>query len=127
MTDLSGSWTGSFAYPGQMSAVPFSLELRDHGGQLSGVCDEPAPPALGGGRATSLIEGRRSGSQVRFAKVYDDVAHFRHRVDYRGTLDPDECEISGTWSIEGDWSGPFVMTRPRRARAERAKSVSEKV
>ena len=38
--DLSGCWTGSYAYPGQMEPVPFTVELRDDGGRLSGLCQE---------------------------------------------------------------------------------------
>lgn len=117
MTDLSGAWSGSYVYPGSLAPVPFSLEMRDSAGALSGIVTEPAPPYMGGGEVQAVVTGAVSGGAVRFTKVYDALEHFLHPVDYQGTLDADEVEVSGTWRIDGDWSGGFVMTRPKPERA----------
>lgn len=40
MIDLSGRWSGSYAYPGSLSPVPFEADIRDEGGFVSGLIDE---------------------------------------------------------------------------------------
>ncbi len=117
MSDLSGLWSGSYVYPGELSPVPFNVELRDHDGRLSGEVVEPAPPYMVAGEAHAILTGGRSGSSVTFVKVYDSIEHFLDPVDYAGTLDDDECEIAGTWSISTGFSGSFVMTRPKKEQA----------
>jgi hypothetical protein len=117
VTDLSGGWSGNYIYPGSLAPVPFTLELRDSGGRLSGIVTEPAPAYMGGGEVQAVITGARSGSSVRFTKVYDALEHFLAPVRYEGAVDEDETEISGHWHIEGDWSGGFVMTRPKPEQA----------
>lgn len=118
MTDLSGRWDGNYGYPGSLEPVPFTIELRDTGGKLVGETSEPAPRTMQAGEVSAIISGVRNGNAVHFTKIYDSLDHFLQPVGYRGTLDEDECEISGTWSIPGDWSGPFVMTRPKPERAQ---------
>ena len=116
-TGLGGAWSGNYIYPGTLDPVPFLVELRDSGGALSGIVTEPAPPYAGGGEVQAVITGVRSGAVVRFTKVYDSLQHFRDPVRYEGLLDDEECEISGEWHIAANWSGGFVMTRPRPERA----------
>ena len=127
MTDLSGRWDGSYAYPATLKPVPFSAELRDHQGRLSGEIFEPAPDYLPPGELAALVTGERSGSGVRFTKVYDLLDHFRDPVSYHGTLDEEECEIAGKWSISPGWSGTFVMTRQKEAEAEVEEEAEEVV
>lgn len=125
MSDLSGVWSGSYAYPGSLEPVPFALELRDNGGMLSGEVSEPAPPDMPPGDVHAMLTGSHSGSRVSFTKIYDSLDHFLDPVHYDGTLDEDECEISGQWTISPTWSGSFVMTRPKPERA--AAEVEETV
>ena len=124
-TGLSGAWSGSYIYPGSLDPVPFTVDLRDSGGALSGIVTEPAPPYMGGGEVQAVITGVRSGPAVRFTKVYDSLEYFQNPVRYEGLLDDEECEISGEWHIAANWSGGFVMTRPKPERA--SVEVEEKV
>lgn len=127
MTDLSGVWDGTYAYPTALRPVHFQAELRDHDGRLSGEISEPAPAYLPPGELAAVITGARCGSHVRFTKIYDTLEHFRDPVVYDGTLDEDECEIAGRWVIGPSWSGTFVMTRPRKAEAEVEQDAEEVV
>lgn len=117
MSDLSGLWSGSYVYPGELSPVPFSIDLREHFGRLSGVVSEPAPPYMAAGDVHAMLTGARSGSLVSFTKVYDSLDHFLDPVRYEGTLDEEECEIAGSWTISPNWSGSFLMTRPKNEQA----------
>jgi hypothetical protein len=125
MSDLNGVWSGSYAYPGSLEPVPFTLELRDNAGLLSGEVNEPAPPYMPPGDVHAMLTGSRSGSRVSFTKNYDSLDHFLDPVRYDGNLDDDECEIAGHWVISPTWSGSFVMTRPKpeRASVEAVESV----
>ena len=118
MSDLSGHWDGTYAYPSALHPIPFHLELRDSGGGLAGEVIEPAPDYLPPGEMVAVITGSREGSSVRFTKIYDSLEHFLDPVLYEGVLDDEECEISGTWTIGPGWSGTFVMTRPKNEEAE---------
>ena len=127
MTDLTGAWDGTYAYPSTLQPVTFRAELRDHGGRLSGEVVELAPPYLPPGELVSIITGARSASRVRFTKIYDLLEHFRDPVAYDGTLDDEECEIAGTWTLAPGWSGTFVMTRPKEAEADVEREAEEVV
>ena len=118
MSDLSGHWDGTYAYPSALQPIPFHLELRDSGGGLAGEVIEPAPDYLPPGEMVAVITGIREGSSVRFTKIYDSLEHFLDPVLYEGVVDDEECEISGTWTIGPGWSGTFVMTRPKKEEAE---------
>lgn len=118
MSDLSGLWDGTYAYPSALRPIPFHLELRDIGGGLTGEVIEPAPDYLPLGDMSAVITGSREGGTVRFTKIYDSLEHFLDPVRYEGTVDEEECEISGTWTIGPGWSGTFVMTRPKTDTAE---------
>lgn len=118
MTDISGTWSGSYVYPGSLEPVPFEAEIRDHGGLISGLIHEPAEAWAGVDRATAIMAGQRQGREVSFVKSYDQSEAYPEPVHYEGTVDEEECEIAGSWVIIGEWSGSFVMTRPKAAEAE---------
>ncbi len=127
MTDLSGQWTGSYAYPGSIDPVPFTAELRDDGGRLSGLIHECGSGLGSLAAQTATLAGLHNGASVTFTKIYDSHDELLQPIEYRGDLDADGCEISGTWTIVGDWSGPFVMARPKTGRIEVVSEVSETV
>ena len=124
MSDLSGAWSGSYVYAGQLEPVAFEVDIRDSGGMLSGVIAEPSLRPSNG-TAHSTMSGSYGDGRVAFVKIYDAVEEFPDPVHYQGTLDADECEISGIWSI-GALSGGFIMTRPkaRAAEVEQVESVT---
>jgi hypothetical protein len=112
MTDLSGAWSGSFTYPDCLYPVPFTAEIRDLGGPISGVTSEPHEWSASD-EAHGTISGARSGSHVQFTKIYVHQEDYPDPVHYYGTLDQDQCELAGEWDIPGIWSGSFIMTRPK--------------
>ena len=116
--DLTGEWSGSYVYPGELHPVPFNASIRDHDGRLSGVIEEPAEPWSGMRDAHAVLTGERRGSAVSFTKVYDALEAYPDPVLYEGTIDAEACEITGEWQIAANWSGSFIMTRPKRAEAE---------
>ena len=116
MTNLSGTWAGSFTYPDCLEPVPFTAEIRDFGGPISGVTSEP-DEWVPGEEAHGTISGSRSGSHVQFVKIYIHQEDYADAVHYYGTLDEDECELAGEWDILGEWSGSFVMSRPKPRKA----------
>jgi hypothetical protein len=114
--NLSGLWHGVFSYPRDLPPENFTVTLIDRGGSLAGETEETGND----GRAcTGLIQGKRTGNAVTFVKTYDD----RHGwpIRYAGTLDVEASEIAGTWRIDDQWSGSFVMVRspPVAATVER--------
>lgn len=60
---------------------------------------------------TADIEGVRTGSSVSFTKFMNGSGGMNHAIRYEGALDADFNRIEGKWSIPGDWSGTFFMTR----------------
>jgi hypothetical protein len=118
VSDLSGHWDGTYAYPSALQPISFHAELRDSGRGLTGEVVEPSPDYLPPGEMVAVITGNREGSSVHFTKIYDSLEHFLDPVFYDGVLDDEECEISGTWTITPGWSGTFVMTRPKTDEAE---------
>ena len=121
MTDLTGSWNGSFTYPDCLHPVPFTIEIRDIGGLISGVTSEPHEWAPSD-EAHGTISGRRSGSHVQFTKIYIHQEDYPDPVHYYGTLDEDQSEVAGEWDIPGVWSGSFIMTRPKPQKAQASES-----
>jgi hypothetical protein len=124
--DLTGRWHGFYSYGGSAHSCAFEAELRDHEGEIVGVCYEvaqfgPSP----GATLSASIEGRRSGSAVDFAKTYDEVALASYTVHYAGTLAEGGDEIEGTWAIPGQNRGRFLMVREGGAEAEEDRRVEE--
>jgi hypothetical protein len=120
--DLSGAWKGFFNYPRALPATPFDAELREHLGTIAGETFELGTTARNRGQPLhAMIEGQRQGREVLFVKRYDEFRRAATPVHYSGTLSSDGNEISGTWTIPGNWSGTFLMirARPKAAAAER--------
>lgn len=125
--DLSGRWTGIFNYPTDFPPNGFEADLREVGGSISGtVSEQDDDPSGAGGTLHSIVEGRRDGSAVTFAKMYDDIDRMPDAVFYSGSIQPDGNEISGRWEIPGEWSGTFLMIRHSGA-AEAVEQVAEEV
>jgi hypothetical protein len=59
-------------------------------------------------------------------KTYDGLGGVYNMVLYQGVLSADGTEISGDWTIPGDWSGRFVMIRSGEAAVKRAQKVAER-
>ena len=119
MIDLTGQWAGSYTYPGCLDPVPFTAEIREIDGQLSGVTSEPHEWDVGE-EANGTIAGKRSGTHLQFTKLYVLQEDYPDPVFYFGSLDEDGCEVAGDWDIPGVWSGSFVMMRPRQPKVELA-------
>ena len=107
--DLSGEWIGNYSYPGELEPVPFLATLVESNGHLTGETKEPGHTPEMGMIAHALIQGSRSGEQVRFTKMYDTIED--EPILYEGTVDEAGNEIHGTWTIAANWSGSFVMSR----------------
>ena len=122
--DLTGRWSGIFSYPAQFPPNTFEAEIRDSGGLVTGVITQPreffeedGPPRQ------AVIDGRREGDRLTFVKFYDDLD--RPTPHYHGRIQPGGDEVSGEWTIPGDWSGTFIMIRSSKeaAREERRADV----
>jgi len=116
--DLSGHWTGIFSYPRDIPATGFEATLFDGAGTLTGHVVEPRHD--GTGVVEALIDGRRDGPRVRFAKSYDGQDQDYDLVRYEGEVDADGVEITGRWEIPGVWAGTFIMIRERGLTADTA-------
>lgn len=115
--DVSGEWTGLYNYPRGLPPNQFAATLRETAGMIAGETTEPSPShhtGDGGGRAHAFLDGRRNGDAIDFLKHYDAVHRAATPVAYAGTISPDGDEITGRWSIAGDWSGTFLMIRRSR-------------
>ena len=124
--NLTGEWTGIYSYPAHYPPNSFEASIRDAGGVITGVIRQPGeivePPGI---HQHAVIEGSRSGSEVRWVKIYDDLA--RATPHYRGTVQPGGDEIEGEWHIPGNWSGRFMMIRRREESAAEEREVSEEI
>jgi hypothetical protein len=124
--DLSGHWVGMFNYPAEFPPNNFEAELRDSGGLVTGVITQPREVFdIAGPPRQAVVDGHRTGSQLSFVKIYDDLE--RDTVHYSGTIQSGGDEIEGTWTIPGDWSGTFMMVRARKEAAAEERKVDEKV
>ena len=113
MHDLSGVWSGVYRFPRLRPPVNFSATLTHAGEWLSGGIAEKVFAGLAHTVLTSTVMGRCSGSEVTFMKTYDRQVGGYDAVSYSGTVDARGLEISGVWSIPGNWSGTFTMVRAR--------------
>jgi hypothetical protein len=124
--DLTGEWSGIYNYPAMLPPNTFEASIRDSGGIITGVIRQPGeiiePPGI---HQHSVIEGSREGSLVRWVKIYDDLR--RATPHYLGRIQAGGDEIEGEWHIPGDWSGPFLMVRGGKAKAEEVRKVDEKI
>jgi hypothetical protein len=120
---LTGVWQGIYSYPvGGLPTVAFTATLIEAGSSLSGSVHEPC--MAGGSPSETLffsLNGSRHGTAVDFVKTYHGTNPYYGTILYEGTVNDDAIEIEGRWTIPGDWSGRFLMTRsgdPPRAAAE---------
>lgn len=122
--DLTGRWSGIYNYPHSMPPTPFEAVIRDSGGLIAG---ETIEPERNGGTSHALIEGRREGAEVRFAKTYDEAPHAAYRIDYIGTIADGGDEIHGRWEIASHWSDTFLMVRKGGAEEEALQHESTEI
>lgn len=113
--DLSGLWTGFYAYDLTDDAVPFTAWLSEDGGTITGsVLEEDITAAGLDGECESEIVGERHGLDVRFTKIeLAEPDGILRLLRYQGDTDPDCCVISGVWFFDdpAESSGTFMMTR----------------
>ena len=106
--DLSGDWTGQYTYPDDGSAAFFTARLFEKSGRFNGSIEEVDTFA---GQLRASVDGRRSGSTVRFTKFYDLGSEEFDTVVYEGVLSEDGSEVEGRWTVPNSWSGRFLMVR----------------
>jgi hypothetical protein len=126
--DLSGDWIGFYNYDFPCPPTRFEAAIRDSGGFLTGLTTETfeGPDRLGT-ELHAVIEGQREDVMVRFTKTYDDFELLPDSVIYEGTILSGGDEIEGTWRIEGDGAGSFMMVRARKDAAAEERKVEEGV
>ena len=95
----SGVWRGFWEQPeyGRQPMDAFELHFAD--GEVRGHGRDVV------GRFTLHGEYDPGTGQIHFVKQYLG----RHQVVYRGSPDG-EGSILGRWSIDSNWSGPFVLS-----------------
>jgi hypothetical protein len=113
--DLSGTWHGTYTYPGKEGpATPFLATIEDSGGAFSGSIIEP-DSFYGQGSIEAVIAGHRAGSAVDFVKSYSaGTVGYENPVDYVGRLSGDGLNITGVWSLL-EFDGSFEMERDAAA------------
>ena len=115
---LAGAWTGVYFYPhhpehnphDSWPPTPFTADLAEHEGKLSGRTREP-DRERGDGVVLASIAGRRRGAAVVFTKTPDGR---RDAIVYVGQLAAGGDRVEGEWHIHNDWSGTFRMDRVRK-------------
>ena len=117
---LTGVWQGLYNDP--QGQVSFTATLMELGPMLSGTTHED----MRGEEFFAMIEGRRSGRDVRFTKTYDGSGRFNHSLAYEGRLSAGGTEIEGRWSASG-LNGTFMMIRSGGKSASVAKRAYEEV
>ncbi|MEQ8559445.1 MAG: hypothetical protein RIB03_14090 [Henriciella sp.] len=112
--DLSGLWTGYYAYDLTDEAIMFTAWIKEDGGKVTGtVLEENFSTEALDGEFEATIHGFRHGLDVRFTKVALDEEGEPILLRYHGDTDADCCLISGVWFFDdpSDWTGTFMMTR----------------
>jgi hypothetical protein len=110
---LTGVWQGIYSYPvSWMPAVSFTATLIEAGAFLTGSVHEPCTiPGLPNETLFFSLSGSRHGAAVDFAKTFQGTSPYYGTILYEGSVNVDATEIEGTWTIPGEWSGRFLMTR----------------
>ena len=126
--NLTGVWRGLYSYPIKRAPVPFTASVNESGCWITGATEEVATARAAFGRTlTATLQGRRSGSSVRFLKLYDCPMRVYDSVAYEGSVNAEGTEIEGRWTVPGNWSGKFLMIREGEIALTRARTVKEKV
>lgn len=126
--DLSGDWLGFYSYDFPCPPTQFEAVIRDSGGAITGLTTELFDgPDKRGSELQAVIEGRREGATLRFAKIYDDINLAPDVIHYEGRIQSGGDEVEGTWMIQGNGAGTFMMMRKRREAAKKEEKVEEKV
>ena len=126
--DLSGPWDGLYSYPRTLAPVSFVADLKETGGWLTGTTGEAAASGSATGQNLSAtLQGRRSGSSVKFLKLYDGSVPGFDSVAYEGAVSADGTEIDGRWTAIGNWSGTFLMIRSQGVAESRSKTAEERL
>ncbi len=125
--DLSGDWLGLYNYPESHPPTRFRATLRDDGGRISGETIEAEETFTGGAELRALIDGRRDGASITFAKVYEDEAFNSEFVQYDGAITAGGDEIHGRWEVPGHWSGTFIMVRSSGAGEAAERRIAETI
>lgn len=60
---------------------------------------------------SATISGKVVSDTAVFLKTYDTLNPGYDAVRYDGMVGDEGLEISGTWTIPGNWSGSFIMIR----------------
>lgn len=115
-TDLSGYWSGWYAYTGWTERVPFTAWLTMTGDRFTGTTLESNSFALASvSELTATLSGSVNEMRVSFEKVYDrNPGVHALPVRYEGVLDNDYQVISGHWVIHNNndyVTGDFEMSR----------------
>lgn len=111
---LTGAWRGVYRYAGgYFPETPFTVELVEIDGILTGATEEPNMIWLTADVfVTATIAGERQERTVRFTKHMDGAGGMFHAIEYAGTLSREGTRIEGTWEIEPDLgAGTFFMER----------------
>ncbi|GAL96696.1 hypothetical protein AA0312_1804 [Acetobacter tropicalis NRIC 0312] len=126
-SSLTGLWQGQFTYPRGYAPEFFTASLLDQAGVLSGAITEKATETTPDHSILyAVLSGHHTGRQVVFVKTYEGTVR-AHDVHYSGTVNDDATEISGTWSISGNWSGQFLMIREGQATQDEALLVEAEI
>lgn len=112
---LSGSWTGRYDYDNIALGAPVSFDavLTQTDGTLRGEIVEPntfRPEETD--TLLAVLSGTRSGTQVRFTKIYTDFEDTDHPV-YEGEINATATRITGRWHFPTmpDVRGTFLFAR----------------
>ena len=126
--DLSGFWDGLYSYPRHMAPVSFLADLKETAGWLTGTTRETTATGSASGQILrATLQGRRSGSSVKFLKLYDGSVPGYDSVAYEGSVSADGTEIDGRWTAIGNWSGTFLMIRSQGVAESRSKTAKERL
>jgi hypothetical protein len=113
---LTGVWHGLYSYIAYREPVYFVATLIDAGSFISGTTHESEVGETGAPLTLfASVEGTKAGTSISFTKVYDGSAGWDHTVSYEGLLNGDATEIEGSWRINAEAFGRFLMIRSRGA------------
>lgn len=123
---LTGVWQGLYSYAhGQ--AVSFTAVLIETGSHLGGSTHEPCTmPGCPLATHDAFLSGSRHGKTVTFRKTYAPPGYGYEIANYEGTLNADDSEIEGRWTIPM-LAGKFLMIRTPGAEEKVSEKKYEKV